>query len=175
MFVNASHPFKEYHISNWSFSTGPKIHEANYLSVDDTLRQAISTGNIRIMASMSGLFLEKICQNLSASLHCRIERKAGDKYTIGDLWLSIKKTLKKTSLNKTIEKIDKLLCIRNLLGAHYNQWTEAFDDSEVLEFATAVQSLYENTYCTKCNSWIQASPKAVKGIQLECPCRNLQD
>lgn len=175
MFHNASHSFKEYHISNWSFSSGPMIAEANYSSVDDTLKQAIETKNIRIMASMSGLFLEKICQNLSISLHCRIERKVGDRYTLGDLWPSVKKSLKKTSLNSTIEKIDKLLCIRNLLGAHYNQWAEAFDDSEVLGFAEAVQQLYEGTYCNRCNNWIEKPrSKEVKNVQYECPCRNIQ-
>lgn len=172
LFNNASHKFKEYHITNWSFSNGPVIREVNLSSKDDTLKQAISTNNIRIMASMSGLFLEKICQELSISLNCSIERKAGDKYTIGDLWPSIKKSLKKTSLNPIVERIDKLLCIRNLLGCHYNEWAESFADEEVQLFAESVQELYDKTYCSNCNNWIIKSRS--KGILFECQCRHLQ-
>lgn len=115
LFQKSTHKFKEYHISNWSFSNGPFIREENLVTIDNTLSQAITTRNVRIIAAISGLFLEKICQELSVSLACSIERKAGDRYTIGDLWPSIKKNLKKTSLHPLLEKIDKSLCIRNLL------------------------------------------------------------
>lgn len=171
LFNNASHVYKEYHISSWSFLSGPVIREENILSADDTLKQAICTGNIRIMASMSGLFLEKICQELSISLRCSIERRPDDRYTIGDLWPSVKKALKKTSLVPLIEKIDKALCIRNLLGCHYNQWAESFADDEVIEFATSVQSLYEGCYCSICNCWIEKINS--KCVNYECKCRNV--
>ena len=170
LFNNASHRFKEYHITNWSFSNGPVVREENLTSKDDTLKQAISTGNIRIMASMSGLFLEKICQELSISLRCSIERKPDDKYTIGDLWPSVKKALKKTVLCSLIEEIDKSLCIRNLLGCHYNLWAESFADDEVEKFASSVQELYDGCYCDNCNSWIEKAQ--VKGVNYECKCRN---
>ena len=172
LFNNASHKFKEYQISNWSFSNGPVLKEGNNLTYDDTLQQAIKTGNIRIMASMSGLFLEKICQELSVSLNCSIERKREDKYTIGDLWPSIKKSLKRTNIFSLIEKIDKSLCIRNLLGCHYNKWAESFSDEEVREFASNIQELYEKTFCPKCNTWIEKSRS--KDIKYECKCRNIQ-
>ena len=172
LFNSASHRFKEYHIFNWSFVGGPEIREENLSSTDDTLKRAIATGNFRIMASMSGLFLEKICQELSISLNCSIERKAGDRYTIGDLWPSIKKCLKKTHLVRIIDTIDKSLCIRNLLGCHYNEWAEAFDDNEVQEFAMSVQELYEKCYCSSCNNWIEKSK--TKGISYECKCRHIQ-
>ena len=171
LFNNASHVFKEYHISSWSFLSGPVIREENMHSTDDTLKQAISTGNIRIMASISGLFLEKICQELSVSLRCSIERRPDDRYTIGDLWPSVKKALKKTSLTPLIETIDKALCIRNLLGCHYNQWAESFADNEVMEFATSVQSLYEGCYCSICNCWIEKTNS--KSVNYECKCRNV--
>lgn len=169
LFNNASHRFKEYHITNWSFANGPIIREENILTTDDTLKRAIDTENIRIMASISGLFLEKICNELSVSLHCSIERKPGDKYTIGDLWPGVKKSLKKTSLCPLIERIDKSLCIRNLLGCHYNQWAESFADDEVKDFASSVQELYEKCFCDKCNSWIDKA--TVKDVYYECKCR----
>lgn len=172
LFNNSTHKFKEYNITNWSFTNGPVIQEKNLSSKDDTLKKAIETGNIRIMASISGLFLEKICQELSMSLKCRIERKEGDRYTIGDLWPSLRKALKKTPLEKIIAEIDKSLCIRNLLGSHYNKWAESFSDEEVIGFATAVQELYEKTFCGKCCNWIATSRS--KSVDYECPCRHLQ-
>lgn len=99
---------KEFYINSWSFATGPNIQEQNFYSFDNTLKQAISTKDIRIIASISGLFLEKICQELSISINCSIKRRVDDKYTIGDLWPGIKKCFKKTDLSQIIEDIDRL-------------------------------------------------------------------
>ena len=73
---------------------------------------------------------------------------------------------------RIIDTIDKSLCIRNLLGCHYNEWAEAFDDNEVQEFAMSVQELYEKCYCSSCNNWIEKSK--TKGISYECKCRHIQ-
>ena len=172
LFQRAGHKFNEYSISNWSFSGGPYIERVNYSHFDDTLKKAIDTQNIRIIASMSGLFLEKLCQKLSVSLMVSIQRRFEDKYTIGDLWPGIKKILLKTTLKELVNEIDNLLFVRNLLGCHYNEWAETLSDTEVTSFATAIESLYEKTFCEKCINWVSDSSN--KDIIAECACRNLQ-
>lgn len=168
MFNLRGHAFKEYHIYNWSFNMGPLIKEVKGRVVDHTLKEAIATNNVRIIAAVAGPFLEMICNELSVSLKCSIKRVALDKYTLGDLWPAVRKALSKTSLSQTAEEVDRLLFIRNLLGCHYNQWADALNDEEVLRFANSIQSLYEESYCAKCLSWIQIDPYGKKTISCNC-------
>lgn len=168
MFNLRGHAFKEYHIYNWSFNMGPLIKEVKGRVVDHTLKEAIATNNVRIIAAVAGPFLEMICNELSVSLKCSIKRVALDKYTLGDLWPAVRKALSKTSLSQTAEEVDRLLFIRNLLGCHYNQWADALSDEEVLRFANSIQSLYEESYCAKCLSWIQIDPYGKKTISCNC-------
>ena len=44
-------------------------------------------------------------------------------------------------------------------------------DEEIYRFANAIQSLYENTYCPVCLSWIQSTNSWDKDIS--CNCGNL--
>lgn len=170
LFKLKSHTYKEYNISNWSFETGPTIMEINHHSMDETLKQAISTSNTRIIASMAGVFFEKICHELSISLRGSIERKPDDKYTIGDLWPSVLKHLKQTPLKETVEDIDNFKHVRNLLGGHYNEWADMMSDDEVLHFAQLVQKLYEQTFCSNCMKWISRNGKK----DYYCHCRSIQ-
>jgi len=65
LFTNNNHEFKEFQIASWSFDQGPIIMSQLAKMYDDSLEIAIKSGNTTLMASMSGLMLEKICQNLS--------------------------------------------------------------------------------------------------------------
>lgn len=168
MFNQYGHVFKELHITRWSFYTGPVVSEYKYESIDSSIQDAIKTGNIRIIAATAGLTLEKICQKLSVSLPTSVKRKVDDKYTIGDLWPNIRKSLKGSSLIKVLEDVDNLLLIRNLLGCHYNEWADSLTDSEVLTFADSVQKLYSNCFCPKCHTWISLSTN--KGVIADCNC-----
>ena len=119
---------------------------------------------------MAGVFFEKICHELSISLRGSIERKPDDKYTIGDLWPSVLKHLKQTPLKETVEDIDNFKHVRNLLGAHYNEWADMMSDDEVLHFAHLVQKLYEQTFCSNCMKWISRNGKK----DYYCHCRSIQ-
>lgn len=171
MFNQSGHPFKEFHITEWSFYTGPTITELKYETIDNSIQDAINTKNIRIIAATAGLTLEKICQKLSVYLPTSVKRKLDDKYTIGDLWPNIRKTLKGSSIEEYLIKVDNLMLIRNLLGCHYNEWADSMVDSEVYEFATTVQNLYSATFCPNCHNWISLSQ--TKGIVAECQCESL--
>jgi len=154
IFRRNSHRFKEIEIYKWDFNTGPQIFEIESENNLNTLEIAINTKNSQIIASQAGLFLETICNKLSMNLNTSIQRKREDKYTLGDLWPGIKKHFKKTELKLITEDIDKLLHIRNLLGAHYNEWSISLSNYEVLSFANNILNFYKKVYCEKCQSWL---------------------
>lgn len=166
-FQRHGHQYKEYNIERWTFKDGPFLLEQNNFSLDDMLTCAIQTNNKTLIASASGVLLEKICQQLSITLHISIHRTNDDKYTIGDLWPGIKKVFKKTSINELISSIDSLLSIRNMLGCHYNEWALALSDNEIVSFANNVQELYDKVFCKSCLNWISTIP--VTG-SISCKC-----
>jgi hypothetical protein len=98
-------------------------------------------------------------------LNISIQRKIEDKYTIGDLWPGILKHFKKSKLNQNVLEIDKLLHIRNLFGAHYNEWAISLSNTEVNKFASLVNDFYISTFCEKCENWITKDNN--------CSCKNL--
>jgi hypothetical protein len=158
--------FKEIEINKWEFEIGPQITELESNETSNSLDIALKTNNSQIIASQSGLFLETICQKLSMSLNISIQRRQDDKYTIGDLWPGIKKYFKSSNLLHEINEIDKYLFIRNLIGAHYNEWALSISNHEVSNFANFINDFYKKTFCIKCQNWLQ-----IKG---SCPCGNLK-
>lgn len=158
---------KEFHISNWSFETGPIIKEEKTNAVDESIQQALATNNMRIISSTTGFMLEKICNELTMNMHFSIERPEDDKYTLENLWKVIKARLKNDDiLGPICEELDNVYYLRNAHGAHYNKWAESVSDAEVLRFADLVQKLYNGTFCPKCFSWIKKDGKH-KGV---CNC-----
>lgn len=173
IFSNNNFEFKEFQVTNWTFEQGPTIVPQSAKLYDDSLEVAIKSGNTTLMASIAGLMLEKICQNLSIELKIEIKRVKDDKYTIGDLWPGIRKQLKKSKdMESLIESINNSLYIRNLLACHYNEWAIALSDQEVREFAYNIQKLYEKTFCQRCMSWI-STQNSSQNAYAECNCHNI--
>ena len=164
-FRRNGHQFKEIEIYKWDFNTGLNIFEQNFKTQNSSLNIAIETKNNQLIASQTGLFLEFICNILSMKLNISIQRKIEDKYTIGDLWPGILKHFKKSRLNHNVLEIDKLLHIRNLFGAHYNEWAISLSNTEVNKFASLVNDFYISTFCEKCENWITKDNN--------CSCKNL--
>lgn len=154
-FSRNNHKFKEVEIFRWDFNDGPQIIEQDILHYNSALSAALDSKNIQLIASQTGLLLERICQNLSMTLNTSISRRFKDRYTIGDLWPGIKKYFKKSSIHDTLESIDKTLYIRNLAGAHYNEWAASLSNSEIIGFAENVNALFHSVYCLNCHSWIK--------------------
>ena len=89
---------------------------------------------------------EYLCNQLTINLNLSIQRKFEDKYTIGDLWPGVLKHFKKSRISDVVVDIDKLLHIRNLLGAHYNEWAISLSNQDVYNFANLVNELYDKTF-----------------------------
>lgn len=169
LFQRHSHKLKEFHVINWDFHNGPNLIEVNFPKGDDSLSKAIQTNSPLIIASITGVFLERICQKLSISMNISIHRKNDDKYTLGELWPGLFKILKNTALKSQVENINHLLFIRNFIGCHYNEWAESLSDMEIMTFANSVQELYEGVFCSECLSWLTKSDK-----KYICNCGKLE-
>lgn len=157
--------FKDIEIKRWDFDSGPQIIDIDARS-ENALIQALETNNTQIIASQAGIYLEFLCHKLSMNLNTSIQRRPDDKYTIGDLWPGIMKFFKKTELANLTDSINKLIHIRNLLGAHYNEWAQSLSDFEVQEFASLLLKFYDKIFCQSCHTFISNNKS--------CQCNKLE-
>lgn len=160
-------PYVERTIAQWSFAGGIQVSGASRLRAE-TLRIALDQHDVRMSAAAAGILLEEICQELSWRIESGVTRRPGDRYTLGDLWPGIVKTLKKTELKGTLDDINLRLDVRNLLGAHFNEDADSIPWSDVKALAEDVLSLYERVYCSRCGSWI-----AKPGLACNCAVTTL--
>jgi len=121
------------------------------------------------VCSQAGLLLERICSILSYTLPIAVTRRKGDKYTLGDLWPGIHKVLRHTSFKSTTEEVNRWLCLRNLVGAHYNEWAQTLSRQEAQFFGDAVLKLLSETRCDNCFYWIEERINA-----WSCRCGKIQ-
>jgi len=147
------HQFSNLGIVDWSFEDGP-IVQSQSAGRDEALNNAIALNDLIGICSQSGILLDQICDGLSKSLNSTIKRKVDDKYTLGDLIPGIIKLLKKTELKENVEDVAKWLHLRNLIGAHFNEWALALSLEEAKQFANSVKVFFNKVNCVKCSTWL---------------------
>lgn len=157
----------ERNIVGWSFADGIDVGGASR-SRAESLREAVARADERAVASATGLLLEEVANELSWRLGTSVTRREGDRYTLGDLWPGVAKALKRTNLKRTVEEIDLRIDIRNLLGAHYNDWADGISWSDIRRLGEDALATYDATHCSSCNSWASRA-----GASVTCMCGNL--
>lgn len=169
-----SHPFSEYEIIRWDFESGPVLI-GNSRDLDLLLKEALRRGEIISVCSETGLLLEKICNNLSYALPISVTRLRGDRYTLGDLWPGIYKTLNRTNIDTVVEDVNRWLHLRNLTGAHYNEWAQSLSMQESQYFGAAVLALLAKVRCENCARWIERR-EIISGnaVLWTCRCGKIQ-
>jgi recombinational DNA repair ATPase RecF len=141
-------------ITHWSFNSGVTLGAAGHTRAS-SLQGAIDRADETMTASGAGLLLEQISQQLSWRLGISVTRREGDRYTLGDLWPGLAKKLRGTQAKQIVEAISLRLDIRNLLGAHYNEWADAIPWSDVRQLGEDCIALFNTVYCSKCASWME--------------------
>jgi len=149
----SNYQFSEVVITKWSFETGPTLNQS-IKSQEEEYSNTLESGDLVKICSGAGLLLEQICDILSINLFTSVQRKQDDRYTLSDLWSGVAKILRKTQLNEIVESIDSQIYLRNLLGAHYNEWALSLSLSEAKSFGESVLLLYYSVKCEKCSGWI---------------------
>ena len=132
-----NHTFVERELRRWSFESGPTVVTAPS-TLTTALQYQLDAGDPAGICSSAGRLLEQACDHLSWRLGTSVVRRVGDKYTLGDLWPGVSKACRKTSLGPVCNRVDELYALRNLAGAHYNQWAEALSLDEAERFGAAV-------------------------------------
>jgi energy-coupling factor transporter ATP-binding protein EcfA2 len=137
-------------------------------SLLEQLEIAVSRSDTLSIRGLAGVALEECCNKLSMSIGSSIKRKPGDKYTLGDLWPSIHKQLKLTSLAPACRKLDASLFLRNYVVAHYNESAIDVSDAELVEFGVDVATFIGSVTCRECGTHIMT-----KQGMLMCRCGKL--
>lgn len=150
----SNHEFVQREIIRWEFQHGPVITNLS-LGPDSSLSAALESGEIGRICSQAGLLLEQLCNRLSYTLPISVTRRKGDKYTLGDLWPGILKSLKKTTASYVVVELDRWIHLRNLVGAHYNEWANSLSREEAYEFGEAVLLLSCTVQCAACHRFIE--------------------
>ena len=107
------------------------------------------------IAGCAGRLLEELCDGLSISLAARISRRPGDRYTLGDLWPGVASSLRKygpASIREATEDVTRFIDLRNIIGAHYNEFAATLASQEAIEFGQVTLRLWEACKCPKCGS-----------------------
>ncbi|WP_285480896.1 AAA family ATPase [Amycolatopsis sp. NBRC 101858] len=177
----AGHHHKSLEALSEGFGNSPRLRGAG-VEHSHTLRNVLSRSDQpSLIAAAAGRLLEGLSDKLSVSLACSVTRQAGDKYDLGALWPGVHKILKKhgpAGISEAVADIDRLLTLRNVLGAHYNEWAMSVSTQEANEFGAAVLRLWDLTICPTCGGQYARfrSPSGNREIfSMSCRCADTSD
>jgi hypothetical protein len=160
-FAAHQHPYVVRELRHWDFGAGPRLL-ADSVKLTSGLEHQLLAGTPRDICGAAGPLLEQACDQLSWRLGSSITRREGDKYTLHDLWPSIRKKVRGTTVDQVCAAIDQLYQLRNLAGAHYNHWAESLSLAEATHFAESVLTFVNATWCPECHDWVRNSGKAIQ-------------
>lgn len=159
-------PVVEREIRSWSFERGPVV-SARLETLRDATARAVSESSPDLLCAVAARLLEEVADHLSCELRTGVARKRGDRYTLGDTWPGVYKQLRKTSVAPVAEAVERWQPLRNLVGAHFNEWALSLSLQEARAFAEAVLALESSTACGTCGGM---RGTGVPGTPLACRC-----
>lgn len=159
-----SMPFVEHELRSWDFANGPVLHNAP-ATLTTTLERELDLGEPASICGAAGRLLEQASDQLSWRVNISVKRRPGDRYTLGDLWPGINKVFRRTSLREISGAIQSTYELRNLAGAHYNEWANALSLLEAQGFGREVLAFVEAVWCPDCSDWVASDGKDA----IQCP------
>jgi hypothetical protein len=119
--------------------------------------------DLQLVVSKAGVVLEAALEFLTVTYECQVPRRAGGRYTLGDLLPAIDKRLRKalkiehkheepdgstTYIEKYLEphlnELTRIMQARNLFGAHFNALSFELLENDALAFGKEVLALLES-------------------------------
>jgi hypothetical protein len=116
--------------------------------------------DLQAICAKAGVVLEAILDFLTMTYECKVPRRDGSNYTLGDLLPAIDGKLKKAlrvehrqedehgqitytpfALDPHLDKLMKITQVRNVFGCHFNQISFELLDSDALDFGVEVLAL----------------------------------
>jgi recombinational DNA repair ATPase RecF len=140
-------------LDEWRFDGGPLIKGIQRSSSAE-LSWVIGNGEPPTIAAKAGQILEQDVQELSWTLPVKIDRRRDDRYELGILWPRVCSALSKSTLASITEEVNRWFVLRNLVGAHYNEWASSAERSDIIAFANSVLALHSSIYCGECMTFV---------------------
>ena len=169
----------------WNFGHG--IKSAKNITYVQELREKLKSENFNRddVASQAGKLFESLLEFISITYKCSVPHLIEPRFTFGQLACAPKKSLKQalrtvalqqdgdipTPLGPIYEKLEQAISVRNLVGAHFNQWAGELSDQDVRDMAELALELADALICQHCGSL----PTSIKsGSYWECSCKKTQ-
>lgn len=156
-------------ILRWDFTEGPLLKATGSQPQEGLIRVLVEGQPYQVCAE-AGMLLEQLSNVMSYSMSISVKRKKDDRYTLSDLWPGVAKACRKTTAGPLSEKVDQWWHLRNLAGAHFNEWARSLSIEEARLFGTAVLALFQQLHCDRCNGWVTEVTSA-EGASFGFICR----
>ncbi len=163
LFTRKGRAFVDRKLAGWSFDGGIGVRDSQ--SETDSLSESLGRHDERQTAGATGILLEEIAKELSWRVPISVPRKEGDRYTLGDLWPTLAKSLRTTSIGGIVNDITLEYDLRNAVGAHYTDWANGIPWSDIRNFAEDVLKFHRAVYCKECSDWVRR-----RGPRFACGC-----
>ncbi|UOQ69468.1 AAA family ATPase [Hymenobacter volaticus] len=175
-------------LEEWTLSRGLRPYEDHTLLAELATTLASEPFNRQAVASQAGIILENLLDNVALVYGCRLPRKHGNSYTLGELLISTRKLLQKAVVRRLdrdahghpllpnqwsvlpladlFQTIDGLTFIRNEVGAHFNSAGADTSDRDIRTFGEAVLAFAQRLACPTCGHM----PQKEKDDHRSCRC-----
>jgi recombinational DNA repair ATPase RecF len=175
-------------LEKWTLSRGLRAYEDQTLLAELATTLEAEPFSRQAVASQAGIILENVLDNLALVYGCRLPRKPGNSYTLGELLISTRKLLQKAvvrridrdehghpvlpnqwselPLTDLSQTIDGLTFIRNEIGAHFNSAGADTSDDDIRTFGEAVLAFSQRLACPTCGHM----PQKEKDDHRSCRC-----
>lgn len=170
LFNDAAVPLVAVELRDWTFGAGSRLDQPNR-DPSAALRAVLPLADVNAASGLAGRLLEQICDVLSWTIPISVQRKYGDRYTLDDLWPGVASALRNTAASECVTRVQGLRHLRNLVGAHHNEWAQTVTWSEVQRFAEGVLELFDHAWCKGCKAWVSHLDR--KTLQCHCGATQL--
>jgi hypothetical protein len=172
--ARVGHQFIDQEILAGDFGESPRLRKAPGRSAEDLLAYLERRESSEAITGSAGRVLEELCDGLSIALSASISRTVGDRYTLGHLWSGVGASLRKHGdplIKQAATDVDLFIDLRNIVGAHYNEWAETLSSKEAVDFGKAALDLWRACKCPDCGAlFSKLSAPDGKGVLYAWPC-----
>lgn len=168
-------------IKSWSLTNGPGI--GDYPSVREQIDVALANGTAKEIAVRVMEMLDEWTAEGRYAFAVAVPAKIGEQYTLTEIWEPMIKAIKGMSKSLdsdlggamgTLETLVDVPAVRNLLGAHENEFAKEFPRTTMVEIGTAACRLVDALYCSECRSFVLPSPSRTSVVMMHCPNHHKQ-